>query len=253
MPRTPAISPLTPFEERTASGRSANVVLADLNARLSTIQEAFIIAISPPAVRGIGTSSGFKMMVQDRRGRGLDALEATSQELVAAANQTPGLVRAFSLFNTGTPKVFADIDRVRAEMLGVTPEQVFEALELYIGSSYVNDFNRFGRTFRVTAQADGPFRQEIRDVSELRTRNDRGDMVPLGSVATFRDITGPYRVPRYNLYPAAEVQGATLPGYSTGDAIAEMERLAEEILPDGFGYEWTDLALQEKLAGNTGR
>ncbi|HSA83052.1 MAG TPA: efflux RND transporter permease subunit, partial [Geminicoccaceae bacterium] len=221
-------------------------------ARLSTIQEAFIIAIAPPSVRGIGTSGGFKMMVQDRRGRGLEALETASQELVAAANQTPGLVRVFSLFNTGTPKIYADIDRVRAEMLGVTPEQVFEALELYIGSAYVNDFNLFGRTFRVTAQADGPFRQEVRDVADLRTRNAQGDMVPLGSVATFRDITGPYRVPRYNLYPAAEVQGATLPGYSTGDAIAAMERLAAEILPDGFGYEWTELALQEKLAGGTG-
>ncbi|HSA79579.1 MAG TPA: efflux RND transporter permease subunit, partial [Geminicoccaceae bacterium] len=245
-------SPLTPFEERVASGRSATVILADLNARLSTIQEAFIIAIAPPSVRGIGTSGGFKMMVQDRRGRGLEVLEATSQELVAAANQTPGLVRVFSLFNTGTPKIYADIDRVRAEMLGVTAEQVFETLELYIGSAYVNDFNLFGRTFRVTAQADGPFRQEVRDVADLRTRNAQGDMVPLGSVATFRDITGPYRVPRYNLYPAAEVQGATLPGYSTGDAIAAMERLAAEILPDGFGYEWTELALQEKLAGGTG-
>ena len=158
----------------------------------------------------------------------------------------------FSLFNTGTPKIFADIDRVRAEMLGVTPEQVFETLEVYIGSTYVNDFNLLGRTFRVTAQADGPFRQDLRDIANLKTRNAQGDMVPLGSVATFRDITGPYRVPRYNLYPAAEVQGATLPGFSTGYAIAEMERLAAEILPDGFGFEWTELALQEKLAGNTG-
>ena len=245
-------SALAPFEERAASGRSADAMLADLNARLSTIQEAFIISIAPPPVRGIGTSGGFKMMVQDRRGRGLEALEAASQELVGAANQASGLSRVFSLFNTGTPKVFADIDRVRAEMLGVTAEQVFETLEVYIGSAYVNDFNLLGRTFRVTAQADGPFRQDIRDVADLRTRNAQGDMVPLGSVATFRDITGPYRVPRYNLYPAAEVQGATLPGYSTGHAIAEMERLAAEILPDGFGYEWTELALQEKLAGNTG-
>jgi multidrug efflux pump subunit AcrB len=141
---------------------------------------------------------------------------------------------------------------VKAEMLGVTPEQVFETLEVYIGSAYVNDFNFLGRTFRVTAQADGPFRQEVRDVADLKTRNASGDMVPLGSVATFRDITGPYRVPRYNLYPAAEIQGATLPGYSTGYAIAEMERLANATLPDGFGYEWTELALQEKLAGNTG-
>jgi HAE1 family hydrophobic/amphiphilic exporter-1 len=245
-------SALAPFEERAASGRSADVMLADLNARLATIQEAFIITIPPPPVRGIGTSGGFKMMVQDRRGRGLEALETASQELVAAANQATGLAGVFSLFNTGTPKVFADIDRVRAEMLGVTAEQVFETLEVYIGSAYVNDFNLLGRTFRVTAQADGPFRQDVRDVADLRTRNAQGDMVPLGSVATFRDITGPYRVSRYNLYPAAEVQGATLPGYSTGHAIAEMERLGTEILPDGFGHEWTELALQEKLAGNTG-
>jgi hydrophobe/amphiphile efflux-1 (HAE1) family protein len=245
-------SALAPFEERSGSGLSADAILADLNARLSTIQEAFVITIAPPSVRGIGTAGGFKMMVQDRRGRGSEALETATEELIAAASQTPGLAGVFSLFNTGTPKIYADIDRVKAEMLGVTPEQVFETLEVYIGSAYVNDFNLLGRTFRVTAQADGPFRQEVRDVAELKTRNAQGDMVPLGSVATFRDITGPYRVPRYNLYPAAEVQGATLPGYSTGYAIAEMERLAEATLPDGFGYEWTELALQEKLAGNTG-
>jgi hydrophobe/amphiphile efflux-1 (HAE1) family protein len=245
-------SALAPFEERAGAGHSADAVLADLNARLSTIQEAFIITIAPPPVRGIGTGGGFKMMVQDRRGRGLDALEAVTQEIVAAASQVPGLAGVFSLFNTGTPKVFADIDRVRAEMLGVTVEQVFDALEVYIGSAYVNDFNLLGRTFRVTAQADGPFRREVRDVAKLETRSAQGDMVPLGSVATFRDITGPYRVPRYNLYPAAEVQGATLPGTSTGSALATMERLAAEILPEGFGYEWTELALQEKLAGNNG-
>jgi HAE1 family hydrophobic/amphiphilic exporter-1 len=245
-------SALAPFEERASAGHSADAIRADLNARLSTIQDAFIITIAPPPVRGIGTGGGFKMMVQDRRGRGLDALEAVTQEMVAAANQAPGLAGVFALFNTGTPKVFADIDRVRAEMLGVTVEQVFDALEVYIGSAYVNDFNLLGRTFRVTAQADGPFRREIRDVAKLETRNAQGDMVPLGSVATFRDITGPYRVPRYNLYPAAEVQGATLPGTSTGTALATMERLAAEILPDGFGYEWTELALQEKLAGSNG-
>ena len=172
-------------------------------------------------MRGIGTGGGFKMMVQDRRGRGLEALEAATQELVAAANQTPGLAGVFSLFNTGTPKIFADIDRVQGRDARRHAEQVFETLEVYLGSAYVNDFNLLGRTFRVTAQADGPFRQDVRDIAELKTRNAQGDMVPLGSVATFRDITGPYRVPRYNLYPAAEVQGATLPGFSTGDAIAD--------------------------------
>jgi hydrophobe/amphiphile efflux-1 (HAE1) family protein len=243
---------MAPFEERAREGLSAGRILADLVQRYGTLQEAFIIVVEPPPVRGIGTGGGFKMMVQDRRGRGLEALEAAAQELVGAANQTPGLGAVFSLFNTSTPKIFANIDRVKAEMLGVTSAQVFEALEVYIGSTYVNDFNFLGRTFRVTAQADGPYRRELRDVAELKTRSAQGAMVPLGSVATLEDITGPYRVPRHNLYPAAEVQGATLPGYSTGYALAEMERLAAEILPDGFGYEWTELALQEKLAGGTG-
>ncbi len=242
-------TPLAPFAERAAKGLTADHILADLSRRYGAIQEAFIIVVQPPPVRGIGTGGGFKMMVQDRRGRGLDALQAATNELVAAANQTPGLSRVFTLFNTGTPKIFADIDRVKAEMLGVTPEQVFEALEVYIGSIYVNDFNLLGRTFRVTAQADAPFRKELRDVEQLKTRSSSGAMVPLGSVATFRDISGPYRVPRYNLYPAAEVQGNTQPGTSTGEALAAMERLAAQVLPDGFGYEWTELALQEKLAG----
>jgi HAE1 family hydrophobic/amphiphilic exporter-1 len=128
---------------------------------------------------------------------------------------------------------------------------VFDALQIYLGSLYVNDFNYLGRTYRVTAQADAPFREDVRDIANLKTRNERGEMVPIGSVAQFRDITGPYRVPRYDLYPAAEVQGSTLPGFSTGAAIAAMERIAAERLPDGFGFEWTELAYQEKLAGNS--
>ncbi len=242
-------TPLAPFAERAAKGLTSDHILADLSKRYAAIEEAFIIVIQPPPVRGIGTAGGFKMMVQDQRGRGPQALETATHELVGAANQTPGLSRVFSLFNTGTPKIFADIDRVKAEMLGVTPEQVFEALEVYIGSTYVNDFNLLGRTFRVTAQADGPFRKELRDVEQLKMRSSSGAMVPLGSVATFRDISGPYRVPRYNLYPAAEVQGSAAPGTSTGEALATMERLAGQVLPDGFGYEWTELALQQKLAG----
>jgi HAE1 family hydrophobic/amphiphilic exporter-1 len=141
---------------------------------------------------------------------------------------------------------------VKAEILGVAASRVFDTLQVYLGSSYINDFNYLGRTYRVTAQAEAPFRDDIRKIVNLRTRNDKGQMVPIGSVATFRDITGPYRVPRYNLYPAAEIQGNALPGYSTGDALAAMERLAAAQLPDGFGFEWTELAYQEKLAGNTG-
>ena len=245
-------APMAPFADRAAKGLSADHVLADLRARLAAIKEAFIIVIPPPPVRGIGNSGGFKMMVQDKRGRGLAALDAATQDLVATANQTPGLAGVFSLFNTRTPKLYADIDRVKAEMLGVPADKVFEALEVYLGSVFVNDFNYLGRTYQVTAQADGPFRQDIGDITNYKTRNNAGRMVPIGAVASFRDITGAYRVPRYNLYPAAEVQGNTLPGYSTGYALAAMEKLANDRLPDGLGYEWTELAYQEKLVGNTG-
>src|SRR5690606_29488155 len=245
-------SALAPFEDRVGVGLSADRILTELQQRLGAIQGAFIITIPPPPVRGIGTAGGFKMMVQDRRGRGLATLEAVKDLMVGVANQAPELAQVFSLFNTRTPRIYADIDRVRAEMLGVTPAQVFETLEVYLGSAFVNEFNYLGRTYRVTAQADGGFRQDVRDIAHLKTRNVRGDMVPIGAGAEFRDITGPYRVPRYNLYPAAELQGSASPGYSTGDALAAMERLAAERLPDGFGFEWTELALQEKLAGSNG-
>ena len=242
---------LKPFEERVAKGRSTAAIIADLRARFATMQEALILVINPPPVRGVGTGGGFKGYVEDRRGRGLQALEAVTNELVARANQEPGLASVFTLYNTRTPKVYADIDRAKAEMLGVPVNNVFDTLNVYLGSSYVNDFNYLGRTYRVQAQADGQFRREVRDIANLKTRNARGDMVPLGSVATFRDLTGAYRVPHNNLYPAAEVQGATVPGFSTGQAIAAMDRLAAEVLPDGFAFTWTDLAYQENLAGNT--
>jgi HAE1 family hydrophobic/amphiphilic exporter-1 len=244
-------SALAPFKERAAQGLSAQAIIGSLYQRLGAVQDAFIITIMPPPVRGIGTGGGFKMMVQDRRGRGLETLETVVGDMVGTANQTPGLAAVFSLFNTKTPRIYADIDRVRAEMLGVTPSQIFETLEVYLGSAFVNDFNLLGRTYRVTAQADGEFRQDIRDIADLRTRNTQGEMVPLGSVASFQDRTGPYRVSRYNLYPAAEIQGSTGPGFSSGDALSAMERLAAERLPDGFDYEWTELAYQERQASDT--
>jgi HAE1 family hydrophobic/amphiphilic exporter-1 len=243
--------PLKPFHERAAQGLSAEHILADLRTRLGAIQEAFSIVIPPPPVRGIGNAGGFKMMIQDKRGRGLAALEAAVQDMAGAANRTPGLAGVFSLFNTRTPKIYADIDRARAEMLGVTADQVFEALEVYVGSTFVNEFNDLGRTYRVIAQADGKFRQDLHEIANLKTRNSQGEMVPLGAVAAFRDMTGPYRVPRYNLYPAAELQGNTAPGYSAGYGLAAMEKLAAERLPEGFGFEWTELAFQQKEAGNT--
>ena len=245
-------SPLKPFEERVAQGLTANVITADLRRRLSVIQEAFIITIAPPPVRGIGTAGGFKMMLQDKGGRGPKALEDVAQDMAAAANQVPGLTGIFTLFNTRTPNVYADIDRVRAQMLGVPTDRITDALQVYLGSSFVNEFNFLGRTFRVTAQADAPFRHDVFDIANIKVRNDAGQMLPLSAVTTFRYDTGPYRVPRYNLFPAAEIQGSAAPGYASGYALEQMKILANERLPEGFGFEWTELALQELLAGNHG-
>jgi HAE1 family hydrophobic/amphiphilic exporter-1 len=241
---------LKPFAERVKEKLKTETILNDLRAQTQALREAFVLVIPPPSVPGIGTGGGFKLYVQDRAGRGPRALAQAVGNVTGPANGTPGLIQVFTLFNASTPQVFADIDRTKAEMLGVPISRFFDTLTTYMGSTFVNDFNLLGRTYRVTAQADNPYRLPIRDVENLRTRSTSLEMVPLGAVATFRDITGPYRVPRYNLFPAAEVQGSTLPGFSTGQAIAAMEKILTG-LPSGFGFEWTEIALQEKAAGNT--
>jgi multidrug efflux pump subunit AcrB len=218
---------------------------------MQTLREANTLVIQPPSVPGIGTGGGFKMYVEDRAGRGPRALDQAVGGVTAQANKTPGLVQVFTLFNTSTPEIYADIDRTKAEMLGVPISRFFDTLSTYMGGSFVNDFNILGRTYRVTAQADDPYRLTVRDVGNLKTRSASGEMVPIGSVATFSDTTGPYRVARFNLYPAAEVQVALQRGFSSGQGIATMEGLAEKVLPSGFGFEWTEIALQEKLAGDT--
>ncbi|WP_160119523.1 efflux RND transporter permease subunit [Rhodovarius lipocyclicus] len=242
---------LQPFEERIATGRSMFAILGDLQARLSTERDANVLVIPPPPVPGIGTGGGFKLMIQARAGQTSQALEQMVGQVLGRANGTPGIAFAFSLFNTATPQIRADIDRSRAEMLGVPVSRVHEALSVYLGSAFVNDFNLLGRTWRVTAQADMSHRATLDDIARLRTRSDEGGMVPIGTLATFRESAGPYRVPRYNLFPAAEVQGAALPGVSTGQAIAAMQAVLSEVLTDGWGYEWTELALQETTQGNT--
>lgn len=242
---------LDPFEERSGKDMSAGAILGRAFAAVQPIMDANVFLIEPPPVRGIGNAGGWKLYVQDVRGRGVEALEAAVGEITGAANGTPGLAAVFSLFNTRTPKLYADIDRVKAQQIGVQPEQVFETLEVYLGSAFVNDFNFLGRTYRVTAQADGLFRDTPEDVLRLNARSDAGQMVPLGSIVTLEETTGAYRVPRYNLYPAAAIQGANQPGFSTGQAIAAIEALLAETLPSGFEYEWTELALQEKASGNT--
>jgi hydrophobe/amphiphile efflux-1 (HAE1) family protein len=239
------------FEDRIAAGLTKDGIINDIRNEMQKLREAFVLVIEPPSVPGIGTGGGIKGYVQDRSGRGLQALEMAAFSAMGAASQRPEFAQAFTLYNTRTPQIFADIDRVKAEQLGVPIANVFDTLSIYMGSSYVNDFNLLGRTFRVTAQADNPFRLNVRDVQNLKTRNAEGDMVPLGSVATFQDITDAYRVPRYNLYPAAELQAAMKPGFSTGQGIAAIEEIAETKLPSGFGFEWTEIALQEKLGGST--
>ena len=242
---------LKPAELRAAQGLSANQIVGDLYQQLGPLTDSFTFVLEPPSVPGIGTGGGLKGYVQDRAGRGLPALEGAAWVVAGTASATPGIAQAFTLFNTHTPQLYADIDRTKAELLGVPISQVFETLSDYMGSAYINDFNLLGRTYRVTAQADDPFRLTPRDVANLKTRNVTGDMVPIGSVATFRDITGPFRVARYNLYPAAEVQLNLARGFSTGQGIKAVEKIAAERLPPGFAFEWTEIALQEKLAGNT--
>jgi hydrophobe/amphiphile efflux-1 (HAE1) family protein len=239
-------------EVRLKKGLTAAVITADLRKRLSAIEGAFIIVIPPPPIPGIGTGGGFTLRVQDRQGRGPELLAAATDELVNAARKAPGLTSVFSPFSANTPQVFVDIDRVKAQKLGVPIANITDTIETYFGSAYVNDFNLFGRTYHVTAQADLPFRKERADLARLRTRNANGDMVMLGSVVDFKDVSGPDRVARYNLYPTAELQGDTLPGVSSATAINTMKQLADETLPSGFSYDWTDLSYQQVNGANAG-
>ncbi len=243
---------LDPFEKRAHHPeQSARAIQAELNRRMSKVQDAFVIAALPPPVRGIGTAGGFRMVIEDRGGRGSAALQQAAVAMMVRASQTPGVAQVFTLFETSTPQVYLDIDRTKAQLLGINVQDVFNALQVFLGSAYVNDFNLFGRTFRVTAQARDEDRINTADVLKIRVRNSNGDTVPLGSFTTVRDISGPYRVPRYNLFPAAELDGAAAPGFSQGQAIAIMQGLAAETLPDGFTTEWTTLAFQQIRAGNT--
>jgi hydrophobe/amphiphile efflux-1 (HAE1) family protein len=243
---------LEPFDARGRdSSKTAAAIQQELQRRLSVIQEAFIIVILPPPVQGIGTADGFRMMIEDRAGRGPQALQNAVYAMMGRAGQTQGVSRVFSLFETATPELYLDIDRTKAQLLGVNIPDVFSALQIYLGSAYVNDFNLFGRTFRVVAQANSQYRLDAEDVLKIRVRNNQGETVPLGSFTTVSSRAGPYRVPRYNLYPAAELDGAAAPGYSQGQAIQIMEGLAAQTLPDGFSYEWTTLAFQQIRAGST--
>jgi hydrophobe/amphiphile efflux-1 (HAE1) family protein len=238
-----------PFDERAGTDRTELNIENDMRAALADMDEAFVFVIPPPVIQGVGNGGGYRMIVQDRSGAGYQALEQAAQKIIGEAHQEKSLANVFTLFNTATPRIFADIDRAKADMLGVPAERVFETLQVYLGSAYVNDFNLLGRTFHVTAQADAQYRDDATDIGQLKTRSASGAMVPIGTVATFQDKTGPYRVTRYNLFPAVEIDGDTAPGYSTGQSLKTMETLAAG-LPQGFATEWTGIAFQQKLAGN---
>lgn len=238
-----------PFDERAGTDRTEANIVAEMRAALGDINEALTFVLPPPAIQGIGNGGGYRMMVQDRSGAGFEALEAAAGGMIGKAHASPELANVYTLFNTSTPRVYANVDRAKSDLLGVPASRVFEAMQVYLGSSYVNDFNLLGRTFRVTAQADARFRDDPADIAQLMTRSNGGGMVPIGAVATFEDRTGPYRVTRFNLFPAVEVDGDTAPGYSSGQALARMEVIAKD-LPSGFSGEWTDLAFQQKAAGN---
>ena len=231
--------------------QSAPAIQRALQQKFASIEEALVLVIVPPPVRGVGTAGGFRMMIEDRAGRGPEALRAAVASMMARAAQEPGLRQVFSLFETTTPQLYLDIDRVKAQRLGINVADVFGALQTDLGSFYVDDFNLLGRTFRVTVQADASHRLDPKDVLQIRVRNTAGETVPLGSFTQVRDTTGPYRVPRYNLYPAAELDGQAAPGFSQGQAIDTMQKIASETLPNGFTYEWTTLAYQQITAGNT--
>jgi hydrophobe/amphiphile efflux-1 (HAE1) family protein len=245
--------PLWPFEKRAGIKElSAQSIIQNLNAQFGKVPEAFAIAIPPPPVRGIGSAGGFKIQIQDRSGRATpQELQAEIEKVIGEARKRPEVTGVFTSFRAGSPQIFADVDRDKAKKQGVLVTDVFETLQVYLGGLYVNDFNFLGRVWKVLAQADSRFRSSTVDVAQFKTRNNLGQMVPLGSVVELKNVVGPDRVQRYNLYLSAEISGNTSPGYSSGQSIAAMEEIAKRVLPQDYGFEWTELAYQEQAAANT--
>jgi HAE1 family hydrophobic/amphiphilic exporter-1 len=238
-----------PWEERQAPHLSQDAIVAHLRTEFRKIDEAVVIAFVPPAIDGLGNASGFQMQIQDRGGAGLPVMADVTGEMIQTGNAQSGLTALNSTFSASVPQLFADIDRVKAKTLDVPLSSVFSTLQASLGSAYVNDFNRFGRTWQVRVQADSPFRVEADDIKRLDVRNTRGDMVPVGTLVDVEETVGPQVVPRYNLYPSAQLNGEPAEGYSSGQALALMEQMAEAILPASMGYEWTGMSLQEKQVG----
>jgi multidrug efflux pump len=242
---------LKPSDERKSPEMKANAVAAELNQQYASIQDAFIAVFPPPPVQGLGQVAGFKLYVEDRSSMGLVPLFKETQTAVQKGNQTPALAGVFSSFDVNVPQIDSHVDREKVKTYGIRLSDVFDTMQVYLGSLYVNDFNRFGRTYQVNVQAESPYRLQPEDISHLKTRNAAGELIPLSSVVTVKPIYGPDRVMHYNGFPAAEINGAAAPGYSTGQSEAAMAKLLEGQLPNGMKYEWTELTYQKILAGNT--
>ena len=239
---------LTDWDQRTTPELQLDALVASLGQRMALVKDAMILLLTPPAIQGLGVSGGFEMQVEDRGGVGLEQLQAQVNELVNLSNQNPALTRVNSTFRAGVPQLYADVDRARAMSMQVPVGDVFSTLQVAFGSAYVNDFNRFGRTYRVSVQADAPFRDSIDDVRRLKVRNVEGEMVSLGSIMQIQDSFGPQLIRRFNLYPTAAVTGSAAPGQSSGQALQIMEGLANQTFSNAIGFDWTGVSYQERQA-----
>src|SRR5262252_9260400 len=242
---------LDPFEKRTSPAASAGAIAGQLNRKFGSIQDAFILMFPPPPVQGLGTTGGFKLELQDRASLGYEAMDGALKAFMAKAQKAPELAGLFSSYQVNVPQLYADIDRTKARQLGVPVTDVFDTMQIYLGSLYVNDFNRFGRTYSVRVQADAQFRAHAEDIGQLKVHSGTGEMVPLSTLMHIKPSFGPERAMRYNGFLAADINGAPAPGFSSGQAQDAVERIAAETLPPGIGYEWTDLTYQEILAGDS--
>ncbi|PWK92587.1 efflux RND transporter permease subunit [Fulvimonas soli] len=242
---------LKPFEERTDASLSAGAIAGALNQKYAAIQDAYIAVFPPPPVMGLGTIGGFRIQIEDRADLGFEELYKQTQNLIAESRKTPALAGLFSSYQVSVPQIDAEVDREKAKAEGVDLADAYQTMQAYLGSLYVNDFNRFGRTYQVNVSAEPGHRHEPEDVLGLKTRNAQGALVPLGSFVTVSHGVGPDRVQHYNGYPTAEINGGPAPGFSSGQAQDAMEKLARENLPNGMSYEWTELTYQQILAGNT--
>ncbi|WP_336810518.1 efflux RND transporter permease subunit [Bosea sp. MMO-172] len=242
---------LKPFDQRKDPSLSGNAIAMQLNKEFSGVKEAFIAMFPPPPVQGLGTIGGFKLQIEDRAGLGYAALDEATKAFMGKAAQAPEIAGMFSSFQVNVPQLYADIDRTKARQLGVPVTEVFDTLQTYLGSTYVNDFNRFGRTYTVRVQADAPFRAQPEHIGQLKVRSTSGEMIPLSAVLNVRTDSGPERAMRYNGFLSADINAGAAPGFSSGQAQEAVERIAKETLPKGFAFEWTELTYQEILAGNS--